>query len=513
MKKHGFLSGMFFFLISVQAHATALDDYLAAPDSQFSYAQVGNPSYDPFTSTRAYTLKLTSQAWRTSDEVQPAVWTHWVMVVVPQSGTVFDTALILINGGDYSDPALAVDFQFRYLAWGTKTVVVVLSAVPNQPLRFADESFNRSEDQIIAYSWDKFLRGGDSFWPVQLPMVKSVVRCMDAVQSFVFSVENKTIDHFVLTGGSKRGWTSWLTAAVDSRVTAIAPIVSDLLNMRRSFAHHWGAYGFWAEVLDPYADLGIFDWFNTAEMDELLAIVDPYEYRDRLAIPKFIINAAGDDFFVMDSIQFYIDGIPGETYLRHVPNTDHYLTGAEMDVFTSMAPFYDAFLNNQPRPRFEWSLESDGSIRVTAQDAPKAVKLWQASNPLARDFRKITIGTSWTSSPLSDQGGGVYVGGISLPQQGWTAFFVELVFPGRSLGGSVYDYHFTTELRVIPESCPFETDYTRDRITDLSDLMALCGVWLQDSPYYDLLPRRTGDSIINLRDFSLFGEHWMKLYP
>lgn len=512
MKKQGILSGVFAVLVSIQAHATALDDYLAVPDSQFNYVQVGS-SFDWGTFTQAYTLKLTSQTWRSASEVQPAVWTHWMTVVVPRFGQTQDTALILINGGDHTDPAPAVDSQFRGLAAGTRTVVVVLSAVPNQPLHFADETISRSEDQIIAYSWDKFLRGGDSFWPVQLPMVKSVVRCMDAVQDFVFSAEGKVVNHFVLTGGSKRGWTSWLTAAVDSRVTAIAPIVSDLLNMRRSFSHHWAAYGFWAEVLDPYADLGIFDWFDTAEMDALLEIVDPYEYRDRLAIPKFIINAAGDDFFVMDSIQFYIDEIPGETFLRHVPNTDHYLTNAELEVFSCMAPFYDAFLKDQTRPRFDWSLESDGSIRVTAQDAPKAVKLWQASNALTRDFRMVTIGPSWNSSVLSDQGGGIFVGRVPQPQQGWTAFFVELIFAGRTLGTTVYDYHFTTELRVVPESCPFEADFTRDRNTDLSDLMILCGVWLQDWPYYDLMPRRTGDAVVNLNDFSVFSQRWMEANP
>ena len=196
-----------------------------------------------------------------------------------------------------------------------------------------------------------------------------------------------------------------------------------------------------------------------------------------------------------------------------MPNTDHYLTNAELDVFSCMAPFYDAFLNNQPRPRFSWSLESDGSIRVVAQDVPKAVKLWQASNPLARDFRRVTIGPSWTSSPLSDQGGGIFVGQVPQPQQGWTAFFVELIFVGRTLGSTVYDYHFSTEMRVLPEICPFEADFTRDRMTNLSDMMILSAVWLQDSPYYDLMPRRTGDSIINLSDFAAFSQHWMESRP
>ncbi|NLH18001.1 MAG: hypothetical protein GX455_15605 [Phycisphaerae bacterium] len=114
---------------------------------------------------------------------------------------------------------------------------------------------------------------------------------------------------------------------------------------------------------------------------------------------------------------------------------------------------------------------------------------------------------------LSDQGGGIYIGQVPEPPEGWTAFFVELIFPGRTLGPTVYDYHFTTELRVVPESCPFEADFTRDRNTDLSDLMILCGVWLQDSPYYDLMPRRMGDAIVNLNDFSVFSQRWMEGNP
>lgn len=420
--------------------------------------------------------------------------------------------MILISDGVVGEPAPSIDpsdptnFQFRQLAIATGSIVVELRSVPNEPLQFADEALPRSEDEIIAYSWDKFLRGGDDYWPVQCAMVKSVVRCMDTVQSF-----RSGIQHFVLTGGSKRGWTAWLTAAVDNRVTAIAPIVSDLLNMRRGFAHQWSCYGFWAEALAPYEELGIFDWFDDPRTADLMAIVDPYEYRDRLTIPKYMITAAGDDFFVNDSVQFYWDNLLGEHYLRTVPNTNHYLDGALDEVFTNMVPYYDAFLNGSSRPQFDWTYQTDGSVIVTTAGTPLAVNLWQADNPTSRDFRQVTIGTAWTSTLLPQQSPGVYVADPGVPAVGWRAFFVEMVYDytTSSVGIGDYDYHFTTEIRVLPEVRPFEADFTRDRITDTEDLLILGQYWLADSPYFDILPRRNGDSTINMADFTAFGLSWL----
>lgn len=499
--------------ISILVHAGALEDYMTLPDPAFTWTQIssryeGNILYN----TTAYNLQLTSQTWRESSEVTPSTWTHWVTVIVPGGLliSVKNTALVLINGGNVGDPAPIINSsadpnngQFRNLAVATGSVIIDLKGVPNQPLRFTDEAFTRSEDEIIAYSWDKFLTGGDDFWPVQLPMVKSVAACMDAVQQF-----RPAIQHFVLTGGSKRGWTAWLTAAVDDRVTAIAPIVSDLLNMRRSFAHHWSCYGFWAEALSPYEEMNIFDWFDTPQVDDLLAIVDPYEYRNQIDIPKYIITAAGDDFFIHDSIQFYLDDLPGETYVRTVPNTNHYLDGAFDLVIANTVPYYDAFLRGQSRPEFSWILNDDGSMTIQTTDAPLAVNLWHADNPAARDFRRITIGDAWTSAALSEQSPGVYHADPGVPDTGWRSCFVEVVFDYDSglLGG--YDYHFTTEMRVIPEVRPYETDFTRDTFTNLNDVRILAENWLAPTPYYDIIPRRTGDGVINLNEMAVFSLHW-----
>lgn len=520
-KLHSALFILGLLCISSPAFSTPLDDYIALPDDNFYWNQVDELTQIiwiiiiPVPVSTTYTLEMTSQAWREPNEVDTTIWNHWMTITKPyDDSSLQDTALILINGGDIGEPAPIIDpdvdpnnQQFRDLAYATDSMIVELRGVPNQPLVFADEAFSRIEDEIIAYSWDKFLNGGDDFWPVQLPMVKSVIACMDAVQEF-----EPRIQHFVLAGGSKRGWTAWLTAAVDDRVVAIAPIVSDLLNMRRSFAHHWSCYGFWAGALSPYEELGIFDWFDSTRADELVAIVDPYAYRDRLAIPKFIVTAAGDDFFVHDSIQFYLDDLLEETYIRTVPNTNHYLDGAFDTVFENMVPYYDAFLTNQPRPEFSWALEDDGSMTVLTTGEPNVI-LWQADNPTDRDFRQVTIGNTWTSSILAEQSPGVYAADPGVPLTGWRSYFVEVIYDYTtdSTGISDFDYHFTTEMRVLPETRPFEADWSRDRQTDLMDITILGENWLASTPYYDMMPRRSGDGSINLAEMSIFSLHWLEM--
>ena len=428
---------------------TALDRYVAAPDPSYRYEPVSTKAGDAYT---ANVLEITSQQWRTADEVDRPIWKHWLTIARPEHVTT-DTGLLVISGGSNEKPPPKINALLTQLALATNSVISEVRMVPNEPLVFAGDGRKLTEDAITAFSWEKFLTTGDETWPLRLPMTKSVVRAMDTITSFCASPAGGglSVDKFVVGGASKRGWTAWTVAAVDNRVVAIIPVVIDLLNLEPSFDHHYRSYGFWAPAIAEFERAGIMRWAHTPQFEALIRIEDPYSYRDRLTMPKLIVNAAGDQYFLPDSSQFYFTGLKGENYLRYLPNTDHSLKGDFGDAAEGALTFYQSILSNTPRPSFSWNFADDGSIRVQTASRPTAVTLWQATNTRARDFRLATIGGAYTSSNLTDQGDGLFIGKVPDPKQGWTAFFVEMTFPT----GGPYSYKFSTGVRVVPDRLPF----------------------------------------------------------
>jgi PhoPQ-activated pathogenicity-related protein len=432
------------------ATGTALDRYVAAPDRSFEWKVAATLPAEGATATL---LRMTSQRWLTEQEVDQPLWTHWLIVIRPPQVR-SDIALLWIGGGEKKDPQPSkVPEWLVRTARDTGTVVAELRSVPDQPIVFKDDSERkpRFEDDLIAYTWDKYLRTGDERWPARLPMTKSAVRAMDAVAAFAASSEGGgvSVKRFVVTGASKRGWTTWTTAAVDRRVVAIAPAVIDLLNIEPSFVHHFRAYGAWSDAVQEYVDHGIMNWMRTPEFRALMRIEEPYEYRDRLTMPKYLVNAAGDEFFLPDSSQFYFDDLRGEKQLRYVPNAGHAL--AKTDARESLQAFYTMVVEGRRRPEVRWSFQPDGTITATTSERPQAVRLWQATNPKARNFRFDVLGAAYTGTPLEPAGPNTWVASVPAPAAGWTAFFLEFSFPS----GGPFPLKTTTGVRVLPDALPY----------------------------------------------------------
>ncbi len=429
---------------------TALEKYVRTPDPAYHYELVKTERSD---TGATYIIKMTSQSWLTANEVNHTNWWHWLVITRPKE-VAHDTALLFIGGGANRENELpTADRSIARVAAATKSVVIELKQVPNQPLIFHGAGVERVEDDLIAYGWDQFLRGGGDEWLARLPMTKSAVRAMDTVTDFLGKAEQGglKIDKFVVAGGSKRGWTTWTTAIVDKRVVAIAPIVIDMLNIAPSFKHHWEAYGFYAPAVGNYVEQGIMEWQDMDEYQKLLKIVEPYEYRDQLTLPKLMINATGDQFFLPDSHRFYFDELKGPKYIRYVPNADHGLDGT--DAIETLAAWQYAIANNKPLPQFDWAVDwAHGSINVHLKDKPVKILLWQATNPDARDFRLETLGKVWTSSDITADAAGVITAQVPKPKQGWTAFLVELTY---EIPGAPTPLKLTSGVAVVPDVLPF----------------------------------------------------------
>jgi PhoPQ-activated pathogenicity-related protein len=436
------------FVTPLNQELTALDRYVTTPDPSYQWQVV-------FTQTSlegtAYTVELTSQTWLTSEEVDRPIWKHWLTVIRPKNAT-SNTALLYIGGGSNGGEAPEKpEARLTQIATATQSVVAELRMVPNQPLIFHQDGVPRKEDDLIAYTWDQFLKTGDDRWPARLPMVKSVVRAMDAVQE-LFGQDNDPnhqIDQFVVAGGSKRGWTTWMTAAVDQRVVAIAPIVIDVLNVDVSMRHHYSAYGFWAPAIGDYVRHEIMQRRNWPRYADLIQLEDPFAYRDRLTMPKCVINATGDQFFCPDSSQFYFDELPGEKHLSYVPNGDHSLDGTK--ALETLIAFHYAIVHDIPRPTCTWEYDVQGNLSVKCSQPPDRVTLWQAGNANARDFRVETIGRAYRGRELKASSDGSFDARLEAPNEGWTASFVQCEF---DIGAPV-PLRLSTNVKVLPDELPY----------------------------------------------------------
>lgn len=465
---------------------TALDRYVRKPDPAYGFREVGRVEQSGFI---AHVLNFVSQRWKTADEiysiggVNTREWQHNLTIVRPRlTPPAFPktTALLVISGSSNrgAPPDQAVIAAAGSAAAQTGAVIVVLEQVPNQPIVFAGdpEEKPRVEDDAIAVTYRRFLDevGGledpsTSEWPLLLPMVKSAVRAMDATQEFLVT-QGVTVNDFVVTGASKRGWTTWLTGATDpkQRVIGIMPLVIDTLNMVPSLTHHWQVYGEWSNAIRDYSRERIFDELDTLEGALLRQIVDPWEYRGRLTMPKYVINSTGDQFFVLDSSQFYYSELLGEKRIRAIPNTDHGLSGGQGDnsaqVLFETFPFFNSVANRRvdAMPDLEWSYNEDTrQLTIRPSVTPQSVRLWTAIDDLddslppfnepgnQRNFRLDRLGAVWESQLLSRNADGTYVATINVPEAPgvWIGFFGEVRFTSG--------HRFTTEVLVRPDDKPF----------------------------------------------------------
>lgn len=292
------------FLAMVDMIPPELDAYLKRPEPSFAWS-VKEPGLG------SLHVRLTSQTWRN------VRWTHDI-VVLDASDTKGpeDVAILYITGGNPNQADLNEAEKLSKIAG---MPVALLFHIPNQPL------FGMTEDDLIAHTFEQFLKSGDAEWPLLLPMTKSAVKAMDALQEATAKTK-RPFKRFVVTGASKRGWTTWLTGAInDKRVIGIAPMVFDNLRLKEQLAHQMELWGKYSEMLGDYTERGLDKIVDTPPGKRVIGIVDPWTYRERITMPKLIVNGSNDRYWATDALSLYWSGLVGPKFATIVPNAGHLL--------------------------------------------------------------------------------------------------------------------------------------------------------------------------------------------
>ena len=397
----------------------ALESYINNRDNSYEWELYEKHELEDVT---LYNILLTSQKWK------DYTWRHHLAVLVPTE-IEHDAALLYISSGSNSEEMpnwRKVDdgsIQFmEYIAKKNQAITAVLFQVPNQPL-FGD----LTEDEIISLTIYNFQQDNDYSWPLLFPMVKSAISSMDAIQEFAVNELDNPINGFMVSGASKRGWTTWLTGASDSRVIAIAPMVIDMLNMPESIGYHMEAWGEYSPQIKDYVDLGVAQDVDTEEGKEIVAMVDPYSYRDKLTMPKLIFNGTNDEYWPVDVIKLYFDELAGENYLHYVPNAGHGL-GDRRQAINALNSFFAETILGYDYPECSWEFEeSDKEVIVTidvSEDELEGVQLWSAFSE-DRDFRDNEFHYQVLDIIPTDK----IIVRVNYPDSGFSAFYIDLLYP------------------------------------------------------------------------------------
>jgi PhoPQ-activated pathogenicity-related protein len=405
------------------AHADGeLAQYVARPDSTFAWREVDSGHLD---GADYVEVILTSQTWR------DIAWQHQLIVFRPAKvDTSTRQALLFIDGGRWNpqyENAQQVDLPreahiFTRLADAIRAPVAIVRQVPFQPL------FERREDALIAYTFDSFLKTGDTDWPLLLPMVKSAARAMDAVQQIAQERWHLPIERFTVTGASKRGWTSWLTAAVDPRVASVAPMVIDMLNMRAQIQLQRATFGDLSEEINDYSGIDLPGRIDSDLGRKLVAMVDPYSYRESLVLPKLILLGTNDRYWPLDALKLYWGDLREPKRVLYMPNQGHSLRDADR-LIGSLSALHRYSAHGQSLPELSWSWNTAAADRLelTVQSTrrPRELTAWTASSP-TRDFRE----AHWSEQHCKRSGAGFTCGEALAPDH-YTALYSEATFKDR----------------------------------------------------------------------------------
>ncbi|MFZ4506270.1 MAG: PhoPQ-activated protein PqaA family protein [Fimbriimonas sp.] len=333
-------------------------DYVRRPDASFTF------SAGQAQGTRT-DISLTSQTW------QGIPWKHTIVVLQPAKLEFKGRAILHITGGE---PNAKETAEYQLAANMAGVPIAALYNIPNQPL------WGMNEDDLIAHTFEKYLETGDPSWPLLFPMAKSAIRAMDAVQGASKGTSNP-IRKFMVTGASKRGWTTWFVGiSGDKRVDGIAPLVIDNLNVTKQMKHQLASWGKYSEQIEDYTRRGLQQKTETDPRGKRLAeMIDPYSYRSTIKVPTMIINGGNDRYWAVDALSQYWDDLRQPKWAQVVPNVGHSLVENRYMAMETLIAFSRSLAGEFTMPALSWKFDEENENG----ERSALVQLKSAKTPLA----------------------------------------------------------------------------------------------------------------------------------
>ncbi|CAI5506253.1 unnamed protein product [Closterium sp. Naga37s-1] len=188
------------------------------------------------------------------------------------------------------------------------------------------------------------------------------------------------VEGFVSIGVSKRAGMSYFAAALDKRVVAFITYGYDVLNVVPNLQHMHDSLGGWPILLKFNSEYNISQRLHSHHYRKMAEAIDPYTLIDRMDMPKLLISASNDEFFLIDDSYYFLKDMPQPTQLKIVPNLYHMVIQNSFWACNACLSFFSSLLrlfHRLPPPHLLFPLLSllppshlPPTIRHTTQVSP-----------------------------------------------------------------------------------------------------------------------------------------------
>ncbi|CAI5935565.1 unnamed protein product, partial [Closterium sp. NIES-64] len=180
---------------------------------------------------------------------------------------------------------------------------------------------------------------------IPLPMATSIICALHATHLAARELlPHVPVEGFVAIGVSKRAGMSYFAAALDKRVVAFITYGYDLLNLVPNLQHMHDSLGGWPILLKFNSEYNISQRLHSNQYRKAAEVIDPYTLIDRMDMPKLLISASNDEFFLIDDSYYFMKDMPQPTQLKIVPNLYHMVIQNSFWAYDASISFFSTIL-------------------------------------------------------------------------------------------------------------------------------------------------------------------------